>query len=337
MNVKSLTILLLAAISFLSSCQEKEIIGPDIEGIGSEPIPTSSLEASIDSVDFSTDEQVHFEITFEQATQWLLTLTGQSSGATKTFTSSSENIDISNSNWDGQANSGPLFQEEIVTATLSFPSYPEVTALTTTFVIKGVDASEIESVLISDFSSVPIYNFGTTEPAGGGWGSDFPITVNTNTTYAQYDANPYLYFEGAPWQANSPYIDILQIHSNLADTLTDDNLPLYSDPDRVYINLAVYNTGTEDTWFRVEFNETSTSESRLWDIRPDWTGWKYISIKYSDLASDGSSQYDPSTISLTNFILFSDEDLSNTNLKTVSIAVDQFVISFDSPLGTVNY
>ena len=321
-----------------SGCEEDNFLGADIEGIGAEPIPVSEFKASRESVDFTASETVYFELTFQQSTNWLVTLTGRNSGATQQFQNVSAAINESNSNWDGRGIPGPYFQKgEEVVATVSFPDYPEVESLMDTFTISDIEEASIEAVLISDFAKAPIYNFGGAEPVGGGWGSDFPVTVNTNTSYPLYDANAYLYFEGAPWQANSPYIDILQIHSNLADTLTETTLPLYSDPERVYVNLAVYNTGTADTWFRVQFNEDAAGENRNWDIRPDWVGWKFISIKYADLYTEGTASYDPTSISLTNFILLSDELETNPDRKAVSIAVDQFVISFDSPLGTINY
>lgn len=337
MKLYQYTLPLLLSLVLLSSCEEDTFLGADIEGIGGEPLPTSELSASRDTVDFTDGEMINFDLSFEQSTYWLLTLQGYNSGATHTFENVSNSIDESNTLWDGITEAAPFFTEELVNVTVSFPDYPEKEVLSTSFVIDGIEESLIEAVLITDFSTAPIYNFGGTEPEGGGWGSDFPVTVNTNTAYEYFDANAYLYFEGAPWQVNSPYVDIVQIASNLVDTLSGATFPLYSNPERVYVNLAVYNTGTVDTWFKVEFTEASTAESRSWDIRPDWEGWKYISIKYSDLLSEGTQAYDPSSIELTNLVLLSDENETNANRAVVSIAIDQLVFSFDSPLGTVNY
>lgn len=337
MKLSNILIAFIASLVLFTSCEEDEFLGPEIEGIGGDPIPVSELSFSKESIDFTTSDKVYFELNFQQATSWKLLLKGVNSGATKTFENVSKSIDESNSLWEGLSDATPYFQSEKVIATVSFPNFPDIASLVDTFTITNITTQAVLGVLISDFTSVPIYNFGNPEPASGGWGSDFPLTVNTNTAYPSPDASAYLYFEGAPWQANSPYIDILQIPTELSDTITSKYYPLYSDPSRVYINLSVYNTGLENTWFRVAFLEESTGETRFWEIRPTWDGWKSIAIKYSDLETEGSKSFDPTTITLTNLILFSDEDNTLPNRSNVSIAIDQLEFSFDSPLGSITY
>lgn len=333
--MRKILILLSAAVLF--SCENEDQLGPDIEGFGAEPVPVGVFESSVEEVDFTVGETIFFTQSFENPTQWTLSLVGMNSGATKTFTSVTDALTETNTSWDGVADASPFFQAEKVIATVSFPGFPNVASLVDTFTITKVNGALIQSVLFTDFSVSPVYPFGGQVPAGGGWGSDWPTTNNTNTAYPLYDANAYLFIEGAPWQANNPYVDITEMPANVGDTLSDTHLPLFSDPERVYINLAVYNTGTEDTWLQLQMMEdVGAGVARSWDIRPDWIGWKNIAIKYSDLSSDNTSAYDPTNVKQINLILLSDQDVTETPQNTVSVAIDQLVFSFDSPLGSIN-
>lgn len=318
------------------ACNPEEQVGPDLEGIGFEPIPTSSFASSLEEVDFKSNETIYFTQEFEASTHWLITLTGQNSSATKTFESVTAKIDESNTVWDGLSENSVGFQIEDVIAVLSYPDFPDAVVSRDTFKITGIEGSVIESVKFSDFIKAPIYSFGGAVPAGGGWGSDWPVTNNTNSSFPKYDGNAYLFIAGAPWQANNPYVDITEMPANVGDTLTSTYLPLYNNPDRVYINLAVYNTGTEDTWLQVQMLEDNGAGiARSWNIRPDWVGWKYISIKYSNLASTNTAAYNPTIVKQINLVLLSDQDVTATVKNQVSVAIDQLVFSFDAPLGTI--
>lgn len=337
MSIKQFIIICVGAIAMFS-CEKDEVLGPDLEGIGNEPVATSEFSSSVDEVNL-TDNTIYFTQEFEKTTVWQITLQGLNSGAIKTLTSSSLSISEENSEWDGLSDSGLSFQVEDVVATLSFPYFPSVKASIDTFTITGITGSVIKSVLFSDFEVAPLFNFGGNPPVGGGWGSDWPTTNNTNTAYPLYDANAYLFIEGAPWQANNPYVDITEMPASVGDTLSDTYLPLYSSPDRVYLNLAVYNTGTENTWLQVQMIEDNNgvSESRGWNIRPDWIGWKNISIKYSDLITDFPTVYNPSKVKQISLVLLSDQDTGDAVQETVSIAIDRLEFSFDAALGSVNY
>jgi hypothetical protein len=328
------TLLIVSAALF--ACNPEKQVGPDIEGIGFAPSPTSSFKASSKEVNFKSGETIYFTQEFEKSTHWKITLTGQNSGASKTFENVSSSVNKSNTNWDGLTEVGVGFQIENVVAILSYPDFPSVLVSKDTFKITGIEGSVIKAVKYSDFIKAPIYTFGGAVPAGGGWGSDWPTTNNTNTAFPKYDGNAYMYIAGAPWQANNPYVDITEMPANLGDTISSKYLPLYNNPERVYINLAVYNTGTTDTWLQVQMLEDNgAGVARSWNIRPDWVGWKNISIKYSNLASTNTSAFNPSIVKQINLVLLSDQEVTDAVKKEVSVAIDQLVFSFDAPLGTV--
>ena len=258
MNIKK-SILIVASLILvaLSSCEDEDSLGPDIEGIGAEPVPTTTFTASTETVNFLDGERISFSVDFEVATNWRLTLTGQNSGAVTVFEDASSSISSDNSLWDGTVETIPFFQAEEVVASVDFPNFPDAEILLDTFTITGIEETLIESVLYSDFSVVTTALFQDEPDAETIWVRDFPEVTNTDTQFPLFDNNPYLYFEGNPRDVGNPFINVLQMDASLGDTLTEQTLPLFSDPDRVFVNLAVYNTETENTWFRLSFAETN--------------------------------------------------------------------------------
>lgn len=340
MNIKHIILLFVGAFT-LFSCEKDEQLGADLEGIGNEPTPINKLASSVDSVDFTdANTTIHFNQAFESSTKWILTLKGLNSGATKVFESISSTISKENSEWDGLADGTPYFQKEQVVATLSYPSFPEFPVSVDTFTITGIVANSVKSVLFTSFDVLPtIYLFNNASRPLDAWVTDWPTTTNGNTSLPKFNGTPYLFIEGYPWEATpSNYIDITEMPSSKGDTVSSKYLPLYSDPSRVYINLAVYGTGTLDAHLTVQLVEDEgNGVTRAWSIKPTWSGWKNISIKYSDLASDNAGIYNPQIVKKIGLLFESDEPTTNPNRKTVSIAIDQLEFSFDSPLGTVNY
>lgn len=327
------------------SCEKDEQLGADLEGRGNEPVATSEFSSSVEEVDFTKNNTVYFEQEFEKSTVWQITLQGLNSGAVKTITSSSTSISKANSEWDGLSDQSPSFQKEDVVVTLSFPNFPEVPVSVDTFKIIGISGSAVKSVLFTSFDVLPpIYFFSNASRPQEDWVTDWPTTTNANTSLPLYDGSPYLYLEGSPWEekdgkGTGNYIDITEMPSPKGDTISSKYLPLYSDPSRVYVNLAVYGTGTLDAHLSVQLVEDNGAGiTRVWSIKPTWSGWKNISIKYSDLASEDQSIFNPQIIKKIGLLFESDEDIANhPNRKTVSVAIDQLEFSFDAPLGSVNY
>ena len=128
MKLRVLLLSIFSSIFALTSCEEDAYLGPDVESIGNPPVPTSELVVSTDTVNFVEDETIHFDLSFETPTRWLLTLEGQSSGFTHTIEDVTDAISESNSEWNGSSDSA-YFQVEQVIATVTFPNYPEEPAL----------------------------------------------------------------------------------------------------------------------------------------------------------------------------------------------------------------
>ena len=342
MSIKHFIIICIGAFTMFS-CEKDEVLGPDLEGIGNEPVPVGEFELSKESVDFKKGETIFFSQEFEKSTSWKLTLTGLSTGAVKTFENISVSLNSDNTLWDGVSDEKPAFKNEDVIATITFPKFPSTKAIVDTFSISDIEQEKIVTVLFSDFTTAPLYGFAGGPPAGGGWGHEWPLVTLGNTTYEKYDDGAYLYLEGVDKQfgkdAGNPFINIVTIPSIHAATKTDSLLPLYPDPTRVFVNLAVYGTNT-DVEFNVEFvDESANGVTATWGIKPNWLGWKYISIRYDKLVKTGAAPFDPSKISLTQFIFLYDGDANAIPAGTEKpkVAIDNLEFSFDAPLGSVNY
>ena len=323
--MKKLSLIVLGFTSLLMTewACTKEKLGPDISGVFGPVTVTEAFNSSKTTVDFSADEEVHFTAKFEKETDWIVTLTGATSGATKTFEAISNTIDISNSKWLGHADDAPSFQAETVTATLTFKN--TTGTFSKTINVTGQKNLDKSGVLISDFSS-PVKTLA--------WATDWPGFTLNNTSYSKADGNKYIYITGKPWQTApgsstiTPYVNFVDVKAKDAATDYGTYYPLLTDTNKVYFNIMVYGTGQSDTWLMVNFSEDGVT-SRHINIRPDWTGWKLLSYTYASLLDNVTTAAKPDKLTTVSFILLSDAVPAES--KTVSVAFDHATFTFNKP------
>lgn len=310
-------------ITITNSCTKKEMIGPSIEGLYGPVKVLETLNSSDKNPDFTKISNIYFTAKFSGQVSWILTLKGNNSHAAYTIKNTSNELNISNAKWEGHANTLPSFDIEPVTATLTFVNTTDT--LTTEINLVGKQNIFNQGILISDFSSAA--------KIGTGWSKDWPLIGNTNSDYTKPDGNNYLLMSGKPWQGSpiTPYVNFLKIPANQADgaSPTAAYFPLVAEQSRVYFNVYVYATETPDTWLKIMFFDANGTRSM--NIRPDWTGWKIISIKYSDLTLEGTGNAvgDPSKISSMQFVLLSDAVPSES--VSVTSAFDHATFTIDQP------
>jgi hypothetical protein len=344
-------LLLYSAILFafiLFSCKKKEQIGPSLNDMAGPAIITANLSASNATPNFSTGGSVYFNAAFQNDANWVLTLTGNISGAVKFFKGVGKTIDASNATWDGSSGNNFSFRVEPVVAVLTFPSASNSSLATQqiTINITGIKSSASQGKIVTDFSnSTKIANSYTYANINHSffndttkWGSDWQPT-DTSRVYPEVDGNPYLKMSGNPWDASngpnsiSPYIDMIRFWASSSDINYHKYFPLYSDPTQVYLNFYVYNTGTPDTWLTASVIEDANTFT--YTIKnPRWTGWKLFSIRYSDMiASNTLSLPDPTKVSHIDFVLLSTASQTVLNQKTeiVSTAIDHIIWTFNKP------
>jgi hypothetical protein len=324
-------------ILILLSCK-KEQIGASLNDINGPVTITTALSASNASPNFSTGGSIYFNAAFQNDASWVLTLTGNVSGAVKIFTGVGKSIDASNSSWNGSSGNIYSFQVEPVIAKLTFPSASSSTPQQITINIAAVRTLGSQGVIVSDFSA-----------HHAGWTSDWPYSDSYSgpaipTPYP--DGNKVLYMTGNPWQGTpvSPYVDYFKITASAADVNYGTYFPLYADPNQVYLNFDLYNTynpfqpvdsvNNPYTWFQVTVIEEGNI-GRSYNIKnPTWTGWKQFSIKYTDFVSTNTSPLQPNKVLAVQLVLLSTYNLSDqTGLKKtfVSTAVDHLIFTNGEP------
>ena len=111
-------------ILVLFSCHKKDSIidGPSLEDLNGQFSVLIPLAASSDSVDFASGETVYFTALFSKTSEWNLKITGLVSGAVKTMTGTSNELNASSSLWSGETTNLPIFKNENCKVELTFPN-----------------------------------------------------------------------------------------------------------------------------------------------------------------------------------------------------------------------
>jgi hypothetical protein len=322
----SSTILVIGLFS-LFSCAKKEPIAPDLSVISGPVDFGNPFAVSNSNPNFNNNDQIYFSATFNKETHWLITVTGNASGAVKTFEGDGTVISATNATWDGTANSVPSFRAEAVTATLSFPSSTTKTApypLSLTITIAAPKDLNYGHVLITDFSAGLVTGW-THDWAYPAFPNDIPLKNPDGNNYCTI--GPI-----ASWQLNlsykphiSPYLDYLNIPASSVGYPT--YFPLIADPSKIYFNMMVYNTVLPTyTWIEVILSENHPTIpdsiiSKSINIYPNWnTGWKLVTVGYLDfkLADTTVTLNNPQKIRDVNIILLSTAPQAVLDAKTVT-------------------
>jgi hypothetical protein len=323
--MKNIIFAVLGGFIMLTACDQPEQIGPSVKEIYGPLSVTTPFAVSNSNPNFSTGATIYFTAKFANTTSWTITITGPTSGATKTISGISKDINSTNSKWDGTANSVPSFKVgEVATATLTFAN--SSTVYTKTITIAGVKDLDADGVIVTDFGGTPTQI--------SSWESDWPASVTTNTTYSQPDGNAYMYMSGTPWQGgppvNSPYVDFISILPSQSDIDYGAYFPLYADASKVFFNIMVYGNGaSSNNWLKVILHEDG-GNSRSIDIRPDWTGWKLLSYNYkSDFLSTSTAIPMPNRITSVQLVLLSESKVLPG--PAVNVAFDHIIFTHNKP------
>ncbi|MCS6824924.1 MAG: hypothetical protein NZ529_11580 [Cytophagaceae bacterium] len=297
------------------ACTKVERLGPIIRPA----TITKPLSINKYTADFAAGDKIYFYAELDQEAEWIITIKGKTTGARYTIKGVSNIIDASNAVWEGYADVLPSFKQEEAVATLTLPNNPNQISKDslTIITLKNLDAG---GIIVSDFEH---YN-----PA---WASDWPPTINTNTAYnPPPDGNNYLHMSGTAWQGNpiTPYVDYLTITAAQSDVNYGTYFPLSIDPTKIYFNIMVYNTGTK-TNLRIALMENGSAVRGI-NIRPDWVGWKLISVNYTQFIPDaGVTTQNPDKITGVQFVLLSDNQPPQS--AAVSAAFDHVIFTLNGP------
>jgi hypothetical protein len=272
-----------------SACRKDTAVfdGANIEESLSDFRMVTPFKASKDSVAFATGENVTFSAKFNKSVNWTITVSGLTSKAQKIITGKGKTIDVTNGVWNGSTTNFPMFKAEKCNAKLKIESV--IDSFQVPIKVKTIKANP--GLLLADFES-GFFNPLWTKYIQSGAQMDF----NIKTDAFSPQANKYLNMAG---KVNWDYL-IGLVDFNAKAYGTTKTLALSTNPDEVYFNCLIYgvpNINESIVLFQFKEDENAdglidpnTDDQYDLEIKVNWTGWKLISKKYSDIVSLSNGQ-----------------------------------------------
>jgi hypothetical protein len=329
--MKNLKFLLLILPFFFASCEKEKIEGPSLNDLYGELNILESLSIVGDSADFSIGESIYFTASFSKQVDWTIRIKGINSGSVKIISGKSNEINQSNSTWNGSSTLLPFFIAEDCDLELTFEMHDD-----TIYNQVNVQSAKIynneNTVLITDFENGFNPNFTGFFQAG---------CTKSLVTNGAGEGNKYLAQYGTcDWDWLIGYVDYFSDYWY-------DQEDLVNDPTKLYFNIMINGASTisdvsdlPNSLFKLEFYEDengddyhdASSEDRYdYEFDVDWTGWRMISICYNDLIPPSSNAGDgvkePSKIFKVRTLL-----LANPESGFAKADVDFLIWSFNAPI-----
>jgi hypothetical protein len=297
---------------------------------------TRELLANTISVKFSTTPSVQFTATLDKAVKWSLVLSGQASGAKKTFTGNSSSINVS---WTGDADEGSFIASDIVFAQLEIENLAayHISRSKTSLEVKDVKLLPFKStdVLVDDFDDG---DYKTKQggkwslfddKASGGASSTYPLALpekNDNTGESKLGHKVILYtakgidhpFSGTRMTFNDKgtavTITAKSIVFDLKGTAASVGSSFYVEVEQDDIKDSAYYgqkvTIGNELWNRVRIPLTETALS----VR----SWKTGTVPFS--------------LKLVKAIRFTNYESESVNMTIDSLHIEELKISNPSPV-----
>lgn len=328
--MKKLIYIILCLSVFVSSCRKPDEFsdGPDLYDVYGDFEIYSPLEVSQINVDFASGENVFFHCELSKVVNWQLKITGSNSGAEKIITGTSKTLDEEVALWDGTTTTLPIFRVENCNVELSFLTNETDTILSTSVFV--TTPKQNDGFLITDFEEGWNSNWSTFVQSGKSM--DFGIKLDgTAPQLARY----YNMAGTVDWDWLTGMIDFN------ASAFGETTMPLTSNSDNLYFNSFVYGDPlypNSRVLFRFDEDENEdgtydiTSEDSFgYEIIIDWSGWRHISVKYSDILSannsSGGGVHNPNKLNRVSVL-----HLANPNSGYAHSAIDYLIFTENEPL-----
>ena len=332
--MKKLILILLVPIMFLISCRKDKstIDGPSISEIYGDFKVLENFKSNKDSVNFNMGETVVFSASFNKVVSWTITITGQTSKAIKTIKGDGRTISILNGQWNGSTTQLPLFGVESCTAKLKIKDLQDSFLVN----VKIIQPKKLEGFLISDFENG--LNSKWTKFIQSGANMDFQVKTDSFAP----EGKKYLNMAGT---VNWDYL-IGLVDFPATAYGTNVTFPLSTNSDAEYFNCLIYgvsNTNPSIVLFQFKEDENSdgsfnTSNEDQYDleIKVDWEGWKFVSVKYTDIvtlvngmpaAAKGNALHNPNKLSKISML-----HLANPANGFASCKLDLVIFTNNKPL-----
>jgi hypothetical protein len=266
----------LTCIMAMTSCKHDNFtdhVGPAMCPTADFAITQSFLPANA-TVNFANDSII-FTAAFNEVISWSIKVTGRTTGASITFSGKDDNI---NTVWRGNPGSLVFFGVETADVVLTIPCRE---AITTTVTITGKGNFMNCGVLISDFD-------GNGMIPNAGWARfGAPSLIGTNSSaknapLVSPQAPYYWHLYGTP-SSSSWYVGGISSPISITDLGTND-------PDSVYFNVLLNSNSNSLGLLQIGISQNGTYYN--YNVPFDWSGWKLISFKLSDIKITNPSQVD---------------------------------------------
>lgn len=327
------TTLLLMVILFASSCRkedENNFDGPNLNDLFGPFSIIDDIKINKNTANFPLDDELYFSGELSKNTTWIISITGEITGAKRTITGSDRILSINNAAWDGGANTFPGFGLENAFIEISFPKEDGSPILYDTVSITNTKIDD--GILITSFEN----------GEGSNWSKFNQTTVTGQiecSTGESAKGNCHYSFSGlVPWDWAIGSVMIKPNSGTFGLPATASNL---------YFNMAfkpIENTGIGNTFVQFWFDEDdngdgvfdeSTEDRFIYEYWYEKGGWNLISYKYSDIQFDedgnqvstnGNGLPEPSKLISINVFYLANRD--NGNAKAL---IDHLIFTTNKP------
>ncbi len=280
--LKTFNIALLSALILSSAgCREKkEIVGPEYV-VANTNLKVTTFAAAKSGVNFANKERQHFIASLSERVSWKITLRGQESNAVKVLEGLSDEINESNSSWNGAHDDVRFFINEKVLATLSFigTDYSADTEFTINAPVIYPEALKLGNGFEGALWQGPWFDENGAEDNGSKIITNLSIQGKKAYLLKGTDLNNSYYLGVIRWAYKS------ELPENAGE---------------VYFNIYAYGTGDATSVLKLAGKEDENGNKAFDDTSEDaWEkeiplghkGWKLFSFKYSDFTRAVNKSY----------------------------------------------
>lgn len=328
--MRKLTFICLATL-LLFSCRKDEegvVDGPSLENLFGDFSVITDITVNQTAVDFSVGEDIHWNGEISKNTDWVIRLTGQTTGAMRTITGDDRIISVTNAIWLGGANNFPGFGLEDVDVEITFPNEENAPVFNYVITVEGLKidsgtlASSFEDGIGSNWQSFNQAGVAGEIICGDGQAASGDCYYSVSGTVAWDWAIGSVMVVPEPETfdlPNSPSNLFLNMGFKVEDHVGQSFVLFWIDEDED--GDGVWEQGQEDRIIYEYWSETDE--------------WDLISLNYADLKFDefgepidfgGNGLMEPSKVVAINVFF-----LSNPELGYNQGSFDQLIFTTDGP------
>lgn len=287
------------------------------------------LEASLSTADFAAGQQIVFTAGFNKQVDWVLEITGQSSGAIKRIEGFSNELTGANARWDGGTTELPFFSTELCDVTLIIENEDTDTLRTT---VEVLSTKVYDGDLVADFN----------QPAGsdifvGNFEFEFDPASGLSSEVFPAEGEFFYLLRGTDNVLNNFFVGLIDIKASITGQ-TYFPVPT-SVPEDLYFNMFLYSFETPHTIAVVqlifdsngsgEFEDGQDQVFPYGDIIVNWEGWLPFSKPLSEI---GMTQAQVQQIVAVRVLLISDNNSQPSPPLPVDFGIDYITFTAGGPL-----